>query len=135
MILVDTSAWVEFLRGTGSDAHRILKGLIQGSADLAVTEPVVLEILAGARSVKEARELRVRLLSYPILPLRGLADFEEAADIYRSCRLGGETPRSLLDCLIAVPAIREDADLLHADADFEVIARHTNLRLYSATTA
>ena len=88
-----------------------------------------MELLAGARSGPPARELRSRLLSFRMLPLEGLGDFEEAALIYRACRDAGETLRSLSDCLIAVPVIRADASLLHNDRDFEAIARNTALKI------
>jgi predicted nucleic acid-binding protein len=53
--------------------------------------------------------------------------------IYRACRRRGETVHSQIDCLIATVAIRADSSLLHADADFEAIARHTPLRLEPIT--
>lgn len=106
----------------------MLKELIETGADLAVTEIVVMELLGGARQHRAA--LRKRLLSFPLLPLKGLQDFEEAASIFRRCRRGGETlRRGFSDCLIAVPALREKAAVLHHDQDFEVIARHTDLQL------
>ncbi|MFN8233487.1 MAG: PIN domain-containing protein, partial [Actinomycetota bacterium] len=49
MILADTSAWIEYLRGTGSRTHRALRRAID-SGDVVITEPVVMEVLAGARS-------------------------------------------------------------------------------------
>lgn len=45
-----------------------------------------------------------------------------------ACRRAGESPRRLVDCLIAAVAIAHDVALLHADADFEVIALHVPLR-------
>lgn len=131
MIVVDTSAWIEFLRGTSHPVAAQLRGLIDGDAELAVTEVVMMELLAGARPGRHLRELRSTLLSFPLLPLQGLIDYEEAAVIYRSCRSKGETIRSLTDCLIAVPTIRAEAELLHNDADFEAIARHAGLRIHS----
>ena len=56
-------------------------------------------------------------------------DYEDAAALYRACRRSGETVRKLIDCLIAAIAIRTDLPVLHADADFDVLARHTPLRL------
>jgi hypothetical protein len=129
VIVVDTSAWVELLRKTGSAAHLTLRALIVDDAPLAVTEVVVFELLAGARSEREHHELRERVLSFPVLPLNGLDGYEAAADIYRACRRGGGTLGSLVDCLVAVPALAADATVLAADRDFEVIARHTPLRL------
>lgn len=130
MILADTSAWVDFLRGTDHPASSALTDLLREEAHLAVAEVILMELLAGAGHASQLRELRVRLLGFPMLPLQGLADFEEAALIYRTCRAGGETITELTDCLIAAVAIRENAELLHVDADFDAIARHTALRIY-----
>ena len=128
MIVVDSSAWVELLCGADADLDRRLRDLIAAEADLAVTEIVVMELLGGARSGRAA--LRSALLAYPVLPLHGLQDYEEAAVIYHRCRGAGETlRRGFTDCLIAVPAIREKAAILHRDVDFEVISRHTDLKL------
>lgn len=131
MILADTSAWVEFLRATGSPAHLRLRELIASQDDLATTDVVVMELLAGATTHEGTVQLRRLLLRFQHLPVEGLADYEAAADLYRRCRAGGETVRKLTDCLIAVVAVRNGAALLHRDHDFEVIARHTPLRLAS----
>jgi hypothetical protein len=74
--------------------------------------------------------LRRGPLGLPLLPLAGVADFEAAAGLYRTCRRAGETVRSLTDCLVAVPTIAAGAELLHADEDFEILARHTSLRVF-----
>lgn len=129
MIVVDTSAWIELLRKSGNAVHRTLRKLIADDAPLAVTEIVVLELLAGARLDREHDELRDRVLAFPVLPLKGLDGYETAADLYRTCRRAGETLRSPVDCLVAVPAIEAGATVLAADRDFEILARHTPLRL------
>ena len=130
MIVVDTSAWIEFLRGTPHPAGREVERLISGDEGLAVTEIVVMEVLAGARSAQHLTALRSSILAFPVLDLQGLLDFEEAALLYRACRAEGETVRSLTDCLIAVPAIRAGAAILHNDADFDVISRHADLKIH-----
>lgn len=129
MIVVDTSAWVELLRKTGSRVHLGLRRRIQERAELAVTEVVVAELLAGTRSEQDRSELRSMLLGFPLLPLWGLDAYEAAAGLFRSCRLAGEPIRHLTDCLVAVPAIEAGATLLAVDSDFETLARHTRLRL------
>ncbi len=131
MILADTSAWVEYLRATGSPAHLHLRKLIAEQGDLATTEVVLMELLAGAANAGEVTRLRRLLGRFELLPVEGLADYEAAAELYRRCRAGGETVRSLTDCLIAAVALRHGANLLHRDHDFEVIARHTPLRVTS----
>jgi predicted nucleic acid-binding protein len=128
MILVDSSAWIELLRGTGHAVHRTLKHHLDTGTPLATTEVVVMELVAGARTDRDRDRLRQRLLALPLLRLRGMPDFERAAELYRRCRGRGETVRKLIDCLIAAVAIRERATVLHNDRDFEVLTRHTRLR-------
>ncbi len=130
MILADTSAWIEYLRATDSDVHLRLRSMLQRGEELATTDVVLMEVLAGARSDRERDELR-RLLygRCTFLPLLGPADYELAAELYRRCRRGGETVRKLTDGLIAVVAIRAEMEVLHRDGDFEAIARHAPLRL------
>lgn len=127
--LVDTSAWVEFLRGTQSPAHRTLRRLLQSEAPLHTTEVVVMEVLAGARSDEHAAQLRRLLARCDHLSVEGLATYEAAAALYRTCRSAGETVRALVDCLIAAVALREDVAVLHEDRDFEVLARHSGLEV------
>lgn len=134
MILVDSSAWVEFLRATGSPVHAQVRSLLEEGAALASTDVVVMEILAGARDRTERARLRRLLYGLEFLTVEGPADYERAAELYGACRGAGETPRRLTDCLIAAVAIRSDAELLCMDADFAAIARHTPLRLASASS-
>lgn len=90
-----------------------------------------MEVLAGARDDRHHHELRRLLYGLTLVAVQGPAESERAADLYRMCRAKGETPRALTDCLIAAVAIRNDAQLLHADTDFLAISRHTPLRLVS----
>jgi hypothetical protein len=129
VIVVDTTAWVDLFRDRRTAVADTLERLISDGAELATTETVLMEVLAGARSGEELVRLHSRLVALPVLRLEGLADFEEAARISRSCRDAGEALRGHLDCLIAVPTIRHRATLLHNDRDFEKIARHADLRI------
>jgi predicted nucleic acid-binding protein len=130
LILVDTSAWVEFLRATGSQVHARLRDLLQSGEALATTELVVMEVLAGARDHAQLDRLRGVVLGRCLmLTGHGLADYEEAVAIYRHCRGQGSTVRRLNDCLIAAVAIRTGVPLLHSDQDFEQIARHCPLQM------
>lgn len=129
MILVDSSVWVEFLRSTGSPVNLRVRAELEASAPLACTDPVLMEILAGARDDADREKLRRFLYGLEFLPVEGPADYEAAAELYRLCHRGGETPRKLTDCLIATVAIRNEVELLCEDADFLAIARHAPLRL------
>jgi hypothetical protein len=117
VILVDTSAWVEFDRATGSAVERRLTQLIAEDGDVAVTEPVIMEVVAGARDAARERDLRRLLGRFTLLRFDPIVDFDAAARIYRTCRRQGVTPRGLLDCMIASVAHRHGASLLTADGD------------------
>jgi predicted nucleic acid-binding protein len=129
VILADTSAWVEYLRATGSPVHLRLRRLIADEGDLVTTEVVMMELLAGETTPEGVARLRRLLGRFDLLAVEGLADYEAAAELHRRCRGGGETVRNLTDCLIAAVAVRHGAALLHRDQDFDVIARHTRLRV------
>jgi predicted nucleic acid-binding protein len=122
MILADTSAWVEYDRATGSAVDRRMHELIDADGPLAVTEPVIMEVLAGARDDRREASLRRLLLRFRQLPFDPAADFDGAARIYRRCRALGVTPRGLVDCMIANVAWRLDARLLALDSDLSRVA-------------
>ena len=126
MILIDTSAWVEFLRATGSAVDKRVDALL--ARPIATCDAVRMEVLAGARDDDHLRALRRLLARASSLPTSP-AEYDVAAALYRTCRRNGETVRKLIDCLIAAVAIRNGVAVLHADADFDVLARHTPLRL------
>ena len=126
MILVDTSAWIEYLRDTGSPAC-IRVGELLG-ADLATCDVVRMELLAGARDEQHRRDLRRLIARAALVPMEP-GDFDQAAALYLRCRRRGATVRTLVDCLIGALAIRADLPVLHCDADFDALARHTPLRV------
>lgn len=122
MILADTSAWVEYDRATTSSVDRRLTTLIAGDGPIAVTEPVMMEVLAGARSEARAADLRRLLLRFELLRFDPVVDFDGAARVYRTCRRAGVTPRGLVDCMIASVAHRHGATLLALDRDLDRVA-------------
>jgi predicted nucleic acid-binding protein len=133
VILADTSAWVEYDRATGSAVDRRVRELIETDAPLAVTEPVLMEVLAGARDDRREAQLRRLLQRFRLLPFDPVADFEGTARIYRRCRSAGVTPRGMIDCMIAAVVWREGATLLAHDADFERVADVIGIHLDAAS--
>lgn len=125
--MVESSAWAEYLRGTGSTACDEVDRLLD--ADIAVTEPIVMEVLAGARNDRHLRDLRGLLARARLLRCEW-ADWVAAVELYRHCRANGETVRRLLDCLIGAVAIRHGVPVLYHDRDFDVLARHTDLAVH-----
>lgn len=131
MILIDTSAWIEFLRDTASPICDEVDRLL--AAEIAICDPIRMEVLAGARDEAHLRQLRGLLARATVLPT-GPADYESAAALYRVCRRRGETVRKLIDCLIGAIAVREEVPVLHADTDFDVLARHTPLEIHTLSS-
>ena len=127
MILVDTSAWVEFLRDTGSPVCDLVDELL--AQEIAICDAVRMEVFAGARDESHLASLRGLLARATVIPTQ-TTDYDDAAAHYRRCRRRGETVRKLIDCLIAAVAIRADVPILHSDVDFDALARHTELRIY-----
>lgn len=122
MILADTSAWVEFDRATGSRVDLRMVELVASGASLATTEPVIAEVLSGARDAPKELSLRRLLGRFELLPFSAASDFDAAVRVYRSCRQAGVTPRGLIDCMIASVAMRYGVPLLAQDADFAKMA-------------
>jgi len=136
VILVDSSAWVEFDRATESPVDKRLTRLIEtDAAILAVTEPVVMEVVAGARDDRREQELRRLLHRFRLLRFDAAVDFDGAARIYRRCRAAGVTPRGMIDCMIAAVAQRSQATLLARDADLARVAEVIAVELDIATPA
>ena len=133
MILADTSAWVEYDRATGSTADHRLTELITTDGPLMVTEPVLMEVLAGARSDAREEDLRRLLLSFGFVALDAVTDFDAAARIYRRCRQAGVTPRGMVDCMIAAVAHRRGAALLSWDFDMDRVAHVIGVELDEAS--
>lgn len=133
MILADTSAWVEFDRATGSAVDLRMRELIARDGPLVVTEPVLMEVLAGARSLEREVSLRRLLLRFGTIPFESPTDFDGAALVYRRCREAGITPRGLIDCMVATVARRSGASLLAQDADLARVAGVIGLQLDEAS--
>ena len=128
LILADSSAWVEFLRGTGSPIDHRVESMVRART-LVVTEPVLIELLAGARDREEWRDVRRMTSAFDFASVENPGDWIDAAALYRQMRGAGRTIRNIVDCLIAVVAMRIDAAVLHKDADFDAIAEVAPLKL------
>jgi predicted nucleic acid-binding protein len=129
LILIDTSAWIEFLRDTQSPVCERVDALL--ASQIATCDAVRMEVLAGARDQEHLEQLRRLLARATLLPTESI-DFDAAAAVYRSCRSQGKTVRKLIDCLIAAVAIRANVAVLHTDQDFTAIASATDLRIDDA---
>ena len=132
MLLADTSAWIEYLRRTGSPTNVRLRRAIRDE-EVLLTDPVVYELMAGVRPNEEDKLIRL-LNEQHYEPFASRTDWLDAADIYRNCRRQGVTIRAHTDVHIATVAIRMGVPVLQHDRDYPAIARCTALQLVDAST-
>jgi len=128
MILVDTSVWVDFLRGTKSTQRKVLHRFIEDEEDISITEIILTEILQGIKEDKDFQTVKEYLLEFPLYRPEGTETFLQAAQIYRDCRKKGKTVKKTVDCIIAAICMENDLTLLHKDSDFDFIEACTGLR-------
>jgi hypothetical protein len=127
--LLDTSAWVEYLRDTGSEVCEAVDDLIRTDVRIATTDVVIMELLSGVKVPQHTGTVWALMNRCLMLPTRPLFDYEVAAELYRRCRAAGFTPANSNDLLVAAVAIGKEVPVLAADSDFERIASVSALSL------
>ncbi|PYV91499.1 MAG: PIN domain nuclease [Acidobacteria bacterium] len=128
MVLVDTSVWVDFFKGTQTSQVSILEDLIQFEEDLCISGVILAEVLQGIQSDIDYRKTLDYFEALIYLPM-GQSSFVLASTLHRGARRMGLTIRSTIDCLIAACAIHHSVPLLQNDRDFQAIARCSRLKL------
>ena len=120
-VLVDTSAWVDFLDGSPSPASNALAELLQGDDDVCTCGIVVAEVFQGLRRDRGRDAIRRSFEDMTFLEASGIGLYLRAAELYRNLRERGETVRSTVDCIIARIAEDNDCALLARDRDMDAI--------------
>jgi len=111
-----------------------LAELIATTDEVATTDPVIMEVAAGAKDAAREAQLRRLLARFVLLPFDSPTDFDAAVRIYRTCRSRGVTPRRLVDCMIASVALRHDSRLLCCDRDLAQVADVMGIELDPASS-
>ena len=124
-LLTDTSVWVEALRYGSAP----LPSMTDHDEPIGFTEPVLMELISGCRNEDESWTLRRLLLRGQLMGFDTAADFDGAAEVYRTSRRLGITPISHVDCVIVAVAARHDAPLLTLDSQQARIAEIFGVRL------
>ena len=132
-MIVDTSAVIEFLRGTGSSVHLLLARSLQAADELYLPSVVLQAVLQGARNASEFVRLQSQMDNLPLFEPEDVHELHrQAALLYARCRWQGLTVRSPMDCVVAACALEADMPLLARDRDFAAIAQiEPNLKLMS----
>ncbi len=127
MILVDSSVWIDYFRGTMTPQTEKLDSLLGieaiATGDLILTE--VLQGFAGERDFNQARKLMTSLV---IVDLAGQKIAIQAAQNFRVLRSHGITVRKTIDTVIATRCIESELSLLYCDRDFDPFVEHLGLR-------
>lgn len=122
MIIVDTTVWVDYLRGTRNAETDWLE--IQADRRrLAITDLILCEVLQGVRSEQEFGLVRTELQTLEVFESGGEEVAIAAARNFRIMREKGKTVRKTIDCLIATFCITRGHALLHRDRDFDAFER------------
>ena len=132
MILVDSSVWIDYFRGTRNRPVQQLLTWLQGgkaTVDVGVADLVLFEVMRGFASPKEQKRAHDLLLALDIVEIGGLDNALLAAAHYSALRAQGYTVRSPVDVLLASYCIRHGHMLLHRDADFDVMAALRGLQV------
>lgn len=123
-MIVDTSAVIEFLRGTGSRTHRALAQALRDETALWIPAVVLQEVLQGARDPGHFVRLQSQLDQLPVFEPDDVCELHrQAALLYARCRWRGVSVRSPMDCVVAACALEADLPLLARDRDFSEICR------------
>jgi predicted nucleic acid-binding protein len=131
VILVDSSVWIDFFKGTDNSAtQRLTRLLSDNDATLVAADLIVFEVLRGFRSGPALRAAQLFLSALPQVALGGLDNALLAAEHYRALRAGGYTIRSPIDVLLASYCITHNYLLLHRDADFDVMETLRGLKVW-----
>lgn len=134
MVIVDTTVWVDYLRGSSTPQTDWLDAALARER-LGITDLILCEVLQGIRDPIEQRRTRRQLLALELYPCVGRVVALAAAENYRLLRERGITARKTIDCLIATFCIRHRHELLHNDRDFTPFVRHLGLRVAPSSPA
>ena len=128
MILVDSSVWIDFFRGTQTLASEKLDRILD-TERLFVGDLIVTEVLQGFKSNADFKAAKKTLESFTMIQIGGEDIAVQAAQNFRSLRARGLTVRKTIDTLIATRCIQNGLRLLHSDRDFDHFAAHLGLKV------
>jgi len=127
VILVDTSVWIDYFRGTRTGRTDKLDALL-GTEPLAIGDLILTEVLQGFTTDRAFDRARALLATLDFVVLGGTDVAVEAARNFRRLRAVGVTPRKTIDTVIATRCLVSGLQLLHDDRDFDDFERHLGLR-------
>jgi predicted nucleic acid-binding protein len=131
MTVVDSSVWIDFFNGIVTPEVEQLRRLM-GREPLLVGDVMLVEILQGVASEREARRIEIALRHFDLAPMLDPDLAVRGAANYRHLRRRGITVSKTIDLIIGTFCIARGHALLTSDRDFLPMAQHLDLRLLSA---
>ncbi|MGB7198483.1 MAG: PIN domain nuclease [Acidobacteriaceae bacterium] len=128
MTIVDTTVWIDYLRGA-ANPHTDWLDRELNRQRLGLTDLILCEILQGIVGDSTFTRVRRDLSRFEVFDTGGEALAVAAARNYRSLRSSGHTVRKTIDCLIATFCLTERHSLLHRDHDFDAFEKYLGLRV------
>lgn len=132
MVIVDTTVWIDYLRGAENPETFWLDRELQRQR-LGLTDLILCEVLQGIREQRAFARVQADLLKFQIFQTGGSELAIAAAQNYRTLRQHGHTVRKTIDCLIATFCLHARHELLHRDRDFDCFEQMLGLRVLHAT--
>ena len=118
MIIVDTTVWVDYLRGTRTPQADWLEAQLTRER-LGLTDLILCEVLQGITTDGQFDAVQEELLKFAVFETGTVELAVEAALNYRRLRAAGRTVRKTIDSLIATFCLVEGHALLHNDRDYD----------------
>ena len=131
MVIVDTTVWVDYLRGVQNPQTRWLNGEVDRRR-LGLTDIILCEVLQGIREDRSFNRVRRELFRFEVFATGGVDLAVAAAQNFRALKQQGHTVRKTIDCLIATFCLREGHFLLHRDRDFAPFEKVVGLQVLHA---
>lgn len=127
MILVDSSVWIDYFRGTVTPETEKFDALL-GAEPVATGDLMLAEVLQGFVTDRDFNQARKLLSALTIVEMVGQDIAIQAARNFRTLRARGITVRKTIDTLIATRCIESGLVLLYSDRDFDPFVEHLGLR-------
>jgi predicted nucleic acid-binding protein len=131
VVIVDTTVWIDYLRGTQNPETSWLDRELQRQR-LGLTDLILCEVLQGIREQNTFARVQTELLKFQVFQTGGSVLAVAAAQNYRDLRERGYTVRKTIACLIATFCLQARHELLHRDRDFDCFEKVLGLRVLHA---
>ncbi|MEO5569585.1 MAG: PIN domain nuclease [Bacteroidia bacterium] len=131
ILVFDTSVWIDFFKGGNSNEVRLLDHYFKNDFPIMLCPEIILEILQGLKLDSEYELMLSKLNRFKKLEFDPYEIAIASANLYRNLRKRGITIRKNNDCVIALYCIEAHLRIVHVDRDFDLIAKHSSLKVYS----